>query len=418
MRIFTNLLLVLMLFWSIESKATCTPLTVSMASGGAGANATAFTNDGVLGSTSGATYYLHWDNTYLYLGWSGGNTVYSSDMYYAALDLRSGGSSGSIQGVGFSNAIMDYYVVYENNAGFYGAPVSNGDAYEVYQASGSSSWGFVSRDTGNDGTNGRVTFGNDAASEIRVRIPWSTFGGMPSSFKVVFWCNNSSGNYIWSSYPSSNPWGTSTPATLTDGIRFATTGSGTCPANDQFAETLPVSWQSFTATPRPTANLLAWATATERNNSHFEVERSADSRSWAAIGRVAGVGDSQQEQRYTFADAEPLPGRNYYRLRQVDFDGQFDYSGIVLAERPDKGGLRVFPNPAASAELRLSWPADWFAEELQLYAPDGRLARRWALAADQTEQPLAEALLPAGIYLARLVRGQGQELAVTKVWVQ
>lgn len=181
---------------------------------------------------------------------------------------------------------------------------------------------------------------------------------------------------------------------------------------------LPVSWQSFTATPRPTANLLAWATATERNNSHFEVERSADSRSWAAIGRVAGVGDSQQEQRYTFADAEPLPGRNYYRLRQVDFDGQFDYSGIVLAERPDKGGLRASPNPAASAELRLSWPADWFAEELQLYAPDGRLARRWTLAADQTEQPLAEALLPAGIYLARLVGGQGQELAVTKVWVQ
>lgn len=202
------------------------------------------------------------------------------------------------------------------------------------------------------------------------------------------------------------------------GIHYLSNSNANYSLTFTTSATLPVSWQSFTATPRPTANLLAWATATERNNSHFEVERSADSRSWAAIGRVVGAGDSQQEQRYTFADAEPLPGRNYYRLRQVDFDGQFDYSGIVLAERPDKGGLRVFPNPAASAELRLSWPADWFAEELQLYAPDGRLTRRWTLAADQTEQPLAEALLPAGIYLARLVGGQGQELAVTKVWVQ
>lgn len=202
------------------------------------------------------------------------------------------------------------------------------------------------------------------------------------------------------------------------GIHYLSNSNANYSLTFTTSATLPVSWQSFTATPRPAANLLAWATATERNNSHFEVERSADSRSWAAIGRVAGVGDSQQEQRYTFADAEPLPGRNYYRLRQVDFDGQFDYSGIVLAERPDKGGLRASPNPAASAELRLSWPANWFAAELQLYAPDGRLARRWTLAADQTEQPLAEALLPAGIYLARLVGGQGQELAVTKVWVQ
>jgi hypothetical protein len=182
---------------------------------------------------------------------------------------------------------------------------------------------------------------------------------------------------------------------------------------------LPVEFMFFTATPQPAANHLAWATATERNNSHFEVERSADSRLWKVIGEVAGVGDSQQEQRYSFVDAQPLPGRSYYRLRQVDFDGQFDYSTIALAERSDKGALRAFPNPAASGEgLRLSWPADWPAAELLLYASDGRLLRRWPLTAGQTEQPLADALLPSGIYLARLVGPQAQELDVIKLWVE
>ena len=76
-----------------------------------------------------ATYYVHWDDTYLYLGWSGGSTNYSSDMFYAAIDTDPGagtGSSNAIEGVDFDVTEMDYYVVYENNSSFYGVPTSNG----------------------------------------------------------------------------------------------------------------------------------------------------------------------------------------------------------------------------------------------------------------------------------------------------
>lgn len=180
---------------------------------------------------------------------------------------------------------------------------------------------------------------------------------------------------------------------------------------------LPVSFTSFTASAKGAAAQLEWRTASERNNSHFEVERSVDSRSWTTIGRVAGNGDSDRELRYSFLDPAPQAGLNYYRLRQVDFDGQFDYSALVqlYLEQPHK--LSASPNPSA-AQLRLSWPAELPQGSLSIYALDGRRLYQWTLAAGQLEQNLEAAQLPPGVYLARLCDPAGSELDVIKLWKQ
>lgn len=112
---------------------------------------------------------------------------------------------------------------------------------------------------------------------------------------------------------------------------------------------LPVEMLSFTGTLQTSGFvLLDWATATETNNSHFCVERSTNGFTYTEIGRVAGHGTSSQTNNYTFTDASPAQGTNYYRLKQTDYNGVSEYFGIVVVEVLTNGDgcvLTVFPNP-------------------------------------------------------------------------
>ena len=86
--------------------------------------------------------------------------------------------------------------------------------------------------------------------------------------------------------------------------------------------TIPVELVDFKAQKQNTAVKLAWSTATELNNAFYAIERSDNGKSFEKIGEVAGYGNSQQARSYTFMDEKPMNTVNYYRLRQVDFDGK------------------------------------------------------------------------------------------------
>jgi hypothetical protein len=108
---------------------------------------------------------------------------------------------------------------------------------------------------------------------------------------------------------------------------------------------LPIELTNFTAKPNNSTVNLAWQTASEKGNSHFDIERSANGKDWAKIGMVKGSGTTQQKVDYRFMDEGPLSILNYYRLKQVDLDGQFNYSPVVTAV-VGKGKLKgIFPNP-------------------------------------------------------------------------
>ena len=98
--------------------------------------------------------------------------------------------------------------------------------------------------------------------------------------------------------------------------------------------------------------LLTWATSIEENNSHFEIERSSDGINWQAIGIVQGQGTTFSPTQYSFTDNK-LKAENsgfkkvYYRLKQVDFNGQFEYSDIrTLHSIPETRDFQVYPNPS------------------------------------------------------------------------
>lgn len=110
---------------------------------------------------------------------------------------------------------------------------------------------------------------------------------------------------------------------------------------------VPVKLISFTAEKWNMEDvLLKWSTASEINNSHFEVERSADVRNWTKLGEVVGNGTTTQIHNYKFIDALPLNGENYYRLKQVDFDGAFEYTEIrIVSFLIGNKEVLVYPNP-------------------------------------------------------------------------
>ncbi len=107
---------------------------------------------------------------------------------------------------------------------------------------------------------------------------------------------------------------------IIDGIRVATSW-GEAP--------LPVELTSFTAAANKGVVVLEWTTASELNNKMFEIERKAASGGYAAIGFVPGAGTSTEKNHYTYTDSDLTPGKYTYRLKQIDFDGSFEYSKEV-----------------------------------------------------------------------------------------
>ena len=124
---------------------------------------------------------------------------------------------------------------------------------------------------------------------------------------------------------------------------------------------LPIELISFTAkaTAKNTVN-LKWSTATETNNDYFLIERSKDGNEFEPIINVDGAGFSTKKLTYSTSDNNPLPGLSFYRLKQVDFDGQFSNSEIVSVELTDLGSeftFNVFPNPSDGTDLKFNLKA-------------------------------------------------------------
>ena len=110
---------------------------------------------------------------------------------------------------------------------------------------------------------------------------------------------------------------------------------------------LPVELTQFEAIPKNEMVELSWQTATEKNNEGFEIERSSNGKDWETLDFVQGNGTTLKTQNYTYIDEQPIEN-NYYRLKQIDFDGQFEYSDIshVNYKLGIKNYVNVFPNPA------------------------------------------------------------------------
>ncbi len=120
--------------------------------------------------------------------------------------------------------------------------------------------------------------------------------------------------------------------------------------SDQFviSNVLPVELISFTGSLMNNAITLTWETATEINNYGFKLERNIDNATWEQVTFIEGHGNSNSPKEYSFVDTDKLSGTVKYRLKQMDFDGSFEYSDIVEVEISSAKEFKLpqnYPNP-------------------------------------------------------------------------
>jgi cytoskeletal protein CcmA (bactofilin family) len=143
--------------------------------------------------------------------------------------------------------------------------------------------------------------------------------------------------------------------------------------------------------------ILEWLTSSEINNEGFEVQRSGDGEHFTNIGFVPGNGNSNEEHKYLFIDSQPYGGVSFYRYRQVDFDGQFEHSPIIMIDRAALSSkLSVYPNPTGGV-VNLHGAV----KNIQLFDPSGRLVLQLSNTSRlEAEQQLSRYLqsAPSGTY--------------------
>lgn len=156
---------------------------------------------------------------------------------------------------------------------------------------------------------------------------------------------------------------------------------------------VPITLKSFNAVPIQNKEVdLQWVTAKEVNGSHFELERSTDGVNFAPIARVEAAGESNGDQAYQYTDREVNSrgnaGSQYYRIKMVDIDGEFEYSRTrrVNFKRSDfEFTINAYPNPTSDlVQLELSGLDDTSADRptLRIFSNTGELIKSQVLNSD------------------------------------
>ncbi|MCP4460628.1 MAG: T9SS type A sorting domain-containing protein [Cytophagales bacterium] len=163
--------------------------------------------------------------------------------------------------------------------------------------------------------------------------------------------------------PTATEWvniGGSSTGTISDGIITSqTTGSFSSrifSLGGIGGSALPVEVIEFVGSEENGIVTLNWSTATELNNDYFDVERSPDGIIYERIGTVDGNGTTKEVRIYNLKDTTPFLGVNYYRLKQVDYDGEFEYSNTIrVSNNFIRAGLEVtvYPNPTTNENLNI-----------------------------------------------------------------
>lgn len=172
---------------------------------------------------------------------------------------------------------------------------------------------------------------------------------------------------------------------------------------DVFSEAgaLPISLLSFTGKPTDNAIALKWETASEKDNAYIAVERSKDGINFVELHQEKGFGTTSEPKSYSWTDRTPFSGVNYYRLRQVDYDGKFEYHPIIAVEYNGKvaqPSIRLYPTEVKDRiTIQVDTPP---TEDATLLVVDltGRILQRQPMATGIVQHELQLNNLPAGQY--------------------
>ena len=161
---------------------------------------------------------------------------------------------------------------------------------------------------------------------------------------------------------------------------------------------LPVTLISFKANiTESQQTVLKWATASEKDNDYFVVERSKNASDFELVGKVKGKGTIDLRNDYSFTDESPLKGINYYRLKQVDLDGQYSYTRAESVIKDGDGTISLYPNPTTNI-LKINFEDTDQIEDATIYDMMGRVVK--TIIGNQDKYEVVN--LPQGKYIIQI----------------
>ncbi len=182
--------------------------------------------------------------------------------------------------------------------------------------------------------------------------------------------------------------------------------------------TLPVKLTSFTGKKELNGINLMWQTASENNNSHFEVYKSSTGKPNVLVGKVNGLGNSTSLNNYSLMDYSPASGTNYYQLIQVDKDGERQEFDVISVNNTidEVAGMKVY-STETSVQVNIKG-ATAGAGLLQIIDINGRVVYKGAVNLTGTNTDSVEVLFSnsKGVYIATLTTSSNQVLTTKFVW--
>lgn len=239
-------------------------------------------------------------------------------------------------------------------------------------------------------------------------------GQLPDSFTsaVVGSCSSQSftfpgsGSGLYEDIGSSSTDGFSRERSYDGSDIWQSGGSGTF-ASSNGPILLPVELVNFEAHYNLGLVNLNWITATENNNDYFIIERSRDGISFNELLKVDAIGNSVKQSNYQSKDDAPLLGISYYRLKQVDENGNYTFSTMVSIESEQNRtteDFAIYPNPSLDGIFKIhSQVMDLVGSDLQVFDASGQLILKTTL--EQKNETLDLSELVNGMYLILIETG-------------
>ncbi len=190
---------------------------------------------------------------------------------------------------------------------------------------------------------------------------------------------------------------------------------------------LPVTLTDWTAEVTPHDEVeLSWTTSSEINNDYFVIERSTNGLTFDEIGKIGGAGNSTIQRSYSFIDSDPAKGMSYYRLKQVDFNGESETFNVLAIEfvksLSEACVLKVYPNPCVGNCTVSLEDCEMQGKEIEMemYDMSGNLVKRRMKHSDSNTRTRfdidATNNLTPGVYIVRA--GSGEMATSEKVIVR
>jgi hypothetical protein len=202
--------------------------------------------------------------------------------------------------------------------------------------------------------------------------------------------------------------------TITFRVNLVDTEFFTLGSTEKYA--LPITLISFDAKPKANRSVeIKWSTSSEIGNAFFTIERSLNGREFTPIATLQGGGDSEDIINYRFEDLFPVKGTTYYRLKQTDFNGEFDYSEIkrvlLISDEETKAAFGIYPNPVKTGDgMSLAYRISSTQEiEIQIVSASGILIDRSKkiIQVEEKSIDLDTSKLKKGLNLIRIIDSEG-----------